>query len=559
MTVRARSGRALGRPREGRAGARSIGCALVAGVAIALAGCMVGPDYERPSMPLPPRFPAAPAGGADGSTAATAGDDASIATATSAAVATAATAATAGSAATAATAAAAAAAATAETAAEARTAATAAATIRADWWTLYRDRLLDELVAAALADNVDIAIAVARVEEADAQLREANAALFPEFDLLGAAARARSSGTVTTPVPIRITNDARIALTTAFEIDFWGRLRRQVESARAQALATHYARDVVALSLAGLTTQTYFALRSLDAQVTATRETLATRDEYLGIVRRRADSGLASDLDVNQALGARADAAALLKELVRQRDLALHLLGTLTGRLDLAIAAGDIAQLPLPPLPPPGLPSSLLERRPDIRQAEETLVAANAQIGVAKAALLPRISLTGAFGGESQSLASLVRDQGRIWSIGFALSLPVFTAGRLEAEVDATTARQKQALGAYQKSIQTAFREVADSLTNGVQTAAMQSDLQASVDASRNALRLATRRYEAGYSRYLDVLDAQRTLNLSQLALIRNRQAQLAASVDLMKALGGGWRDETPRPAPAAADAKPPG
>ena len=458
-------------------------------VGLALGGCMVGPDYQRPQTPLPTSYPDAP-GPSSG--------------------------------------------------------ASAAAAVRADWWTLYDDALLNSLVATALSDNLDVVFAVARIEEADADLREANAALFPEIDLDAVGARSRSSGAVTTPVPIRLTNDFRVALSTSFELDFWGRLRRLIESARAQALATHYAKDVVTLSLAGLTTQTYFALRSFDAQVAATRETLKTREDYLDIVQRRADAGLASDLDLYQARGARSDAAAQLMELVRQRALAEHLLGTLTGSLHLRIPAGDLAQLPMPPVPPPGLPSSLLERRPDIRQAEENLVAANAQIGVAKAALLPTISLTGFFGRESQSLSSAVQDKGKIWSIGFALSLPIFTAGRLNAEVDATTAREKQAVATYQKSIQTAFREVADALTNLEQTATMQDDLQASVDAASNALRIASRRYEAGYSPYLNVLDAQRSLNISQLTSIRNRQAQLSASVDLMKALGGGWKDEQP-------------
>ena len=460
---------------------------VVALAALALAGCMVGPDYQRPQTPLPTAYADAPAADA---------------------------------------------------------AATPA--VRADWWTLYGDRTLDELVVAALSDNLDVATAVARIEEFDADLREANAVLFPEIDLGGSAARSRTSAAVASPQSIRVSNDLRIALSTSFEIDFWGRLRRLLESARAQVLSTHYAKDVVTLSLAGLTSQTYFLLRSLDAQITATRETLTTREEYLGVVRRRVDAGLASGLDLAQAQGARSDAAAQLKDLVRQRALAEHLLGTLTSRLDLKVAPGDLAQLPVPPTPPTGLPSTLLERRPDIRQAEEALVAANAQIGVAKAALLPRISLTGALGGESAALSSLARSSAGIWSIGFALAQPVFTWGRLTAEVDATTARQKQALFGYQKSIQTAFREVSDALVNVSQTSAMEVDLQSSVDAARDALHLSTERYESGYSTYLAVLDAQRTLNISQLALIRNRQALLSASVDLMKALGGGWTDETP-------------
>jgi outer membrane protein, multidrug efflux system len=201
--------------------------ALIATITVAalpLAGCMVGPDYQRPQTPLPAKYP----------------DDAA--------------------------------------------ASATPAPIRADWWTLYNDATLEVLVATALTDNLDVAFAVARIEEADANLREANASLFPEIDLATVGARSESSGAVTTPVPIRLNTDFRVALATSFEIDFWGRLRRMVESARAQALATHYARDVVTLSLAGLTTQTYFALRSLDAQVAATRETLATRDDYLNIV-----------------------------------------------------------------------------------------------------------------------------------------------------------------------------------------------------------------------------------------------------------------------------------
>jgi len=456
--------------------------------AVVLSGCMLGPDYQRPPMPLPTAY----------------ADATSV------------------------------------------NAGAVSTTMGADWWKLYDDPILNDLVATAISENLDVVAAVARIEEFDADLREANAALFPEIDLGGAAARSRSSRAVASPATIPLSNDLRVTLSTSFEIDFWGRLRRLLESARAQVLATYYAKDVVTLSLAGLTTQTYFSLRSLDAQITATSETLTTREEYLRVVRRRVDGGLASGLDLAQAQGARSDAAAQLKDLVRQRALAEHLLGTLTGRLDLKLSSGDLAQLPVPPVPPTGLPSTLLERRPDIRQAEENLVAANAQIGVAKAALLPRISLTGDFGGESTALSSLLQSGARIWSIGFALAQPIFTAGRLSAEVDATTARQKQALASYQKSIQTAFREVSDALVNIGQTAASETDLQSSVNAARDALRLSTERYEAGYSAYLNVLDAQRTLNISQLALIRNREALLSASVDLMKALGGGWADESP-------------
>lgn len=457
-------------------------------VLAALAGCApVGPDYQRPSYDLPQTFP--------GATSAPGGE------------------------------------------------------VRADWWTLYGDAKLNELVALALERNSDIRLAVARIEEADANLREANAAFLPQVDLNAVPTRSRISSTQATPLPgtvPAVRNNVRLTASTSFELDFWGRLRRGVEAVRAQALATRYAKDVVSLSLAGLTAQAYFSLRSLDAQVAATQQSLRTREEALDYVRRRARGGIASDLDLSQAEGARADSAAQLKDLQRQRALAGNQLATLTGRLDLSVPGGDLLALPVPPLPPAGLPSALVERRPDIRQAEQALVAANAQIGVAKAAMLPTISLTGADGWESKALSSLIQGTSNIWSLGFALSLPIFDWGRLDARAEAAAARERQAVASYQKSIETGFREVADALANAQQSTAAEADFQARVEAARRTLRLARLRYDAGYSGYLEVLDAQRSANDAELAFVRNRQARLAASVDLMKALGGGWAAEPP-------------
>lgn len=450
-------------------------------VAIVLAGCMVGPDYQRPTTELPAAFP------------------------------------------------------------EADTVLPGADAVPSDWWRLFDDPVLDDVVASALAANVDIALAVARIEEADANLRAVNAALLPEIDLAGSANRNANSTKVAAPSPPIVRNDLKLTLNASFEIDFWGKLRRASEAARARGLSTRYAKDVVTLSIAALTSQTYFALRSLDAQIASTRGTLLTREETLRLVRRRADGGLASDLEVRQAEGARSDAAFQLDELLRERAVAEHLLGTLTGRLGLSIPAGDLAHLPLPVPPPPGLPSALLERRPDIRQAEQDLVAANAQIGVAKAQLFPTITLTGDFGGESKSLAGLFTVPGRIWALSAGLSAPIFEGGRLTALVDVQQARQRQVLAAYQKAIQTGFREVEDALTNVQRYAALEADARASFNAAREALRLANLRYQAGYTGFLDVLDSQRSLNVAELALIRSRQNLLSASVDLMKALGGGW------------------
>lgn len=456
-------------------------------IAAALAaGCtMLGPDYERPQSTLPGTYPGAPA----------------VALASS---------------------------------------------VQAEWWKLYGDATLNELVASALERNADLRVAAARIEETDANLREAGAAFLPPVDLGATGTRQEVSTRVATPVQQpTIRNNLRVTASTSFEVDFWGRLRRNAESARSLALVSRYGREVVALSLAGLTTQAYFSLRSLDAQIAVTGESLKSRLETLDFVRRRARGGLASDLDVNQAEVVYRDSSAQLTDLRRQRLLIEHQLGTLTGRLDLAVPSGDLLALPVPPVPPAGLPSTLLERRPDVRQAEEQLVASNAQIGIAKAAMLPTISLTGNYGAESRALAMLVGGGANIWSVGFGLSLPIFDAGRLQARADAAVARQKQAVAGYQRASESAFREVADALSNLQQTAAGEDDLQARAVAARSSLRLARIRYEAGYSAYLEVLDAQRTANDAELALLRNRQSRLSATVDLMKALGGGWSEDT--------------
>lgn len=453
---------------------------LTSACVLTLASCAVGPDYQRPQATLPPSFDA--------------------------------------------------------------TMATDANLVQPSWWTLFADADLNELVQQALANNRDVQIAAAQVEEAEALLRQASASLFPQVDLGASATRSRASTLAAQPTisaPVR--DDRRIAASTSFEIDFWGKLRRASEAARAQLLATTYGRDVVMLTLAGTTTQAYFSLRSLDAQITALSSSVKTRRETYDVVKSRVDAGFASDLDLNQALGARADAAAQLMELQRQRALVEHQLGTLTGKLDLKLASGALQELPVPPTPPAGLPSTLLDRRPDIRAAEQNLISANAQIGVAKAALFPTVSLTGSYGGQSSALDTLFNSGARIWSAGFGLALPIFDAGRNAAKVDQSEARQKQSLANYQKTIETAFREVSDAISNVRQSGLAEQDLQVRLDAARKTLELATIRYDAGYVGYLDVLDAQRSANDAELGIVRNRQSRLAYTVDFMKSLGGGW------------------
>jgi len=466
-------------------------------VAFALGGCAVGPDYKRPAVDMPPAYPDATQG-------------------------------------------------------EGEAANTASPAVQADWWTLFGDERLNELVATALRNNTDIHRAVARIEEAEALLAETGSALFPEVDLGASSARSRISTLNAQPIfsgqPI-ISNSNRLALSTSFELDFWGKLRRATESARAQVFGTHFGRDVTALTLAGATSQAYFALRSLDAQIVVSKQTLATRDDSLAVVKSRVAGGLATALEQNQAEAARADAALQLRDIQRQRALVEHQLAVLTGTLDLKLPAGDVMALPLPALLPVGLPSTLLERRPDVQQAEQALVSANAQIGVARAAQFPTFSLTGSFGGQSKDLGDLLKPGARIWSIGVGATMPIIDAGRYSARTRQAEARQRQSLADYEKTVQTAFKEVADALTNVQLTTDAVADIEAKVTAARNALRLARLRYDSGYGPYLDVLDAQRTANAAELQLVQNRQLQLAYSVDLMKALGGGW---SPEEAPVA-------
>jgi multidrug efflux system outer membrane protein len=416
--------------------------------------------------------------------------------------------------------------------------------VPANWWRLYSDGDLDRLVATGLERNADVRIAVARLEEAEAFMREVNAgSLFPQVDADVAAGRSRSSTrTGTLPASSAATrNNFLLSANTSFELDFWGRLRRTREAARAQYMATHYAHDVVALTLAAAIAQTYFTVRSLDAQIIVSEETLTASVDTLDIARKRAQAGFVSDLDVNQSDANRAQIAAQLKELRRQRAAAVHQLGVLTGILDLEVKAGDVRALPLPPLPPAGLPSTLLERRPDVREAAAAYEAANAQIGAARAAQFPTFSLTGALGRQSRELSSLFSTGAGIWSIGLDAVGPIFDAGRYAARTEQAVARARQSAASYEKTVQTAFREVADALSNVRLAADAEEDLRARVEQARNALRLSTLRYDSGYSAYLEVLDAQRTVNDAQLALVRNRQQYLAYTVDLMNALGGGW------------------
>lgn len=428
-----------------------------------------------------------------------------------------------------------------------------------EWWKHYQDAKLNELVDLSLKNNTDIQLAVARIEEADAAMREVGASLFPELNGSTRATRSKVTELGAFPVfisPIR--NNYTIGVNTNYEIDFWGRIRRAKEAATATALATRYSKETVELSLIGLVSSNYLQLRGIEAQIAVTKDSLRSSTEALGLTQRRLDGGIASSLEVSQSEVVVSNLDAQLIELNRLRALSLHQLAVLTGVLDLKLdnsteqnnanqnanSVADIRTLPIPPVPPAGLPSALLENRPDIRQAEQALVAQNAQIGVAKAALYPSISLTGNYGGESLALNNLLKTGARVWSLGLGLDLPIFDAGRRSARVDQATAKQKQALAQYQTAIQNAFREVNDALITRRLNVEREDSLGASEASARKALTVAENRYKAGYSAYLEVLDAQRVHNNAALQKVQARQASSLATVELFKALGGDWRGD---------------
>ncbi len=415
-----------------------------------------------------------------------------------------------------------------------------------NWWASYQDEKLNELVALSLKNNTNVALAVARIEVADASMREVGASLFPMVDLSAGAKRSKVTELGAFPTfgsPIR--NNYSFGLSTSYEIDFWGKIKRAKESAAANALATRDAKETVELSLIGLVASNYLQLRGLDAQIAVTLDNQKSRKEALALNQRRMAGGVASALEVSQAEVSVSNLEAQLIELTRLRALSLHQLAVLTGVLDLQLETGDLRALPVPPTPPAGLPSALLEARPDIRQAEQLLVAENAKIGIAKAAMYPTISLTGIFGGESLELGDILKSGARIWTLGLGLDLPIFDSGKRQSRVEQATARQKQALAQYQTAIQNAFREVNDALITRRLNAEREQALLQSETSAKKALTVAENRYKSGYSAYLEVLDAQRVYNDASLTVVQAKQATFLATVELFKVLGGDWKADT--------------
>ena len=414
------------------------------------------------------------------------------------------------------------------------------------WWTLFNDSQLNQLVETALVKNNNVQVAVARIEEADAQAREIGANLLPNVELNGSGLRNRVTEAGVFPV---FGNNPRktyqVALNGSYELDLWGKLRRANEAARAQLLATRYAKEAVTWSLSSLVANHYLMIRSLDAQLLVNEQNLKTAQESLDLATRRVEGGVATILDQHQAELVVTTLQTQVLELKRLRALSEHQLGLLTNDLGLKIAAGDLMAMPSPPTPPTGLPSELMAARPDVRQAEQDMVSANANIAVARAAFYPSISLTAAYGGESIALNNLLKSPARVWSLGLNLNLPIFNGGRLNARLDQATAQQKQVVASYQNTLQTAFTEVSDALVNASQYREQETLAQSREKIAANILKVAQNRYEAGYTSYLEVLDAQRSHNEASQTLVQTRQNTLTAAVSLFKALGGGWNPDS--------------
>jgi multidrug efflux system outer membrane protein len=460
---------------------------LLSGVVAAclLSACAVGPDYERPTLPSAAAFPEGKGG------------QAAIAT---------------------------------------------------DWWAGLGDARLTPLVEQALKNNTDVRIAAGRVEEASAGLADVAGAQLPAISAGAGGTRTVVSNDAYTSISSfgRTRYDYTAGLSTTFELDFWGKLRRASEAARAQLLSADEARRQVELGVVASVVKAYALVRSADVQQASAAEILAVRDEELRIIQQRSKVGSAGANEIAQAEVARAAAVSALSDARRARAQAEHLLGFLVGTPDLVLAPQAAASGATPPPPAAGLPADLLRRRPDVVSAEQALVAANARIGYAKAAYFPSFSLTGAVGAESKEFASVFGQGNGTSLLGLNMSVPILDFGRTAAHLDAAVAAQHQAAAAYEKAVLTAFREVRDALTDVRETMASMQAAQRRETAAREAFRIAEARRRQGQLDPMEFLAARRQLAESQVAVSRVLLDRLGAQVDLVKALGGARPDLAP-------------
>lgn len=418
------------------------------------------------------------------------------------------------------------------------------------WWELFQDEQLQALIRIALEENQDLGIAAARVEEFRAVLGVTRADQFPTVDITATGAQAEGSSNVfpgnLPGIPNEKAENYRLSADVFWELDLFGRLRRSTEAARAQLLATEEAQRSITISLVASVASSYMLLRDLDAQLEIARRTEHTRTDSLGIIQARFDKGTVPKLDVNQAeieLAVASAAVAAAERAVTQTENALAIL---LGRNPGAVPRGQtLEQQTLPPGIPSGLPSELLQRRPDVLASEAELAAQTARIGVAQAARWPSLSLTGALGFESDDLSILTDSGSDFWNAGLGIVQPLFNAGRNKSRVEIEEARTEQALLAYEQTVQRAFREVEDALV-AVRTYRTEHEARRrQVAAARSAATLSRARYDGGVSSYLEVLDTERSLFNAELTESQTLRLYINAIIELYKALGGGWNPES--------------
>ncbi len=475
---------------------RGIVAIAVVVVSTLTAGCLVGPNYKRPSATPPDAFrDATPTAGAGAG------------------------------------------------AAGAAAAAPATSIGDAKWWDVFQDDQLQTLIRTGLVQNFDVRIAATRILQAEAQLGITRADQYPRVNggFTGLGQRARVAG-VNDGNPVT-GGAAQVLGSASWALDFWGQYRRATEAAQAQLLATQWGQRAVMTTLVSQLANAYFDLRSLDMQLEISRRTLASRQESLRLTQVRERGGATSLVDVRQAeqlvYTATGEIATLEREITQQENF----ISVLLGNNPSPIARGRaLTDQPHPTDVPAGLPSSLLERRPDIQRAEQQLVAANANIGVAKAAYFPQITLTGSGGFASTSLGSLFSGPAAVWTVTAALTQPIFTAGRTRSQVALAEARDQELLLTYQQTIKQAFREVSDALIGYRKDREFREQQELLFTSAQDARRLAQLRYEGGATSYLEVLDADTRLFAAELGVAQARAGELASLVEIYRALGGGWQ-----------------
>ena len=421
------------------------------------------------------------------------------------------------------------------------------------WWQQFKDPVLDRLVSHALQENKDLLIATARIEEFFGRYFSTRGDQFPSAAGNADAFRQRLSekGFSRFDGSDNPYNQYEAILGASWEIDFWGKFRRATEASRAELIGTEEARRTVVLTLVSAVAAAYVDIRALDKQLEITQRTADSRRGTLELFELRFQNGIISEVDLSQAESEYEDALARLPDIERAIGQTENALSVLLGRNPGPIPRGLPLDALILPAVPAGVPSGLLERRPDILRAEQTLIAANARIGVAKSLYFPTISLTGAFGTVSTDLSSLFTASSRAWNFGVPVSVPLFTAGRIGGEVKAAEAVQQQALYGYQQTIQNAFREVDDALLDRGKSGQRIDALSRQLKALRNYARLARMRYDEGYTSFLEVLDAERSLFNVELAHTASQNVLFRSLINIYKSMGGGWVDQAEQGLPA--------